>query len=255
MIQTTVAEIRRESAQAVTLRLDLGGVPFAYRPGQYVTIDPYQFEALGPALREREASRGKREGPGYFSLSSDAIDPRQVEITVKAAAAGSPLPHHLVRDVRPGQRLAFQGPAGRYCLPAAPPADVKGFLHLCAGSGVAPNRGMIRHALANGWPQPHVLVLQERTEEDVLFRDEWRDLLSRHASKLRIRPVFSSKKEYVSPEILGEAMAGTIRAADSMAFLCGPNASRDGRPGFVETWKAGLRDALGFAAPRIVTEG
>src|SRR5262245_31438802 len=210
MIQTTVAGTRRESPQAVTLRLDLAGAPFEYRPGQYVTIDPYQFEALGPALREREATRGKREGLGYFSLSSDATDAGQVEITVKAPPAGPPLPQYLVRDVRPGQRLAFQGPAGRYCLPASPPADVKGFLHLCAGSGVAPNRGMIRHALAKGWPQVHVLVLQERSEEDVLFRDEWRDLLARHASKLRIRSVFSSKKEYVSREILGEAMADAI---------------------------------------------
>jgi ferredoxin-NADP reductase len=255
MMWTTVAEVRRETANAATLRLDLEGAAFGYRPGQYVTIDPYQFDALAPALRDRETARGKREGPGYFSLSSDATDPRVLEITVRATSTGAPLPPFLVRDVRPGQKLSLEGPAGRYFLPAEPPPDVTGILHLCAGSGVAPNRGMIRHALAKGWPQRHVLVLQERGEEDVLFREEWREMLERHGSKLRIRHVYSSKNEYVSPEILRDAMSGAINAADSLAFLCGPNTRRDGRAGFVETWKTGLRDAVGFSPARIVTEG
>jgi ferredoxin-NADP reductase len=253
MVVTTLSEVRRESAAASTLRLDLGGAPFDYRPGQYVTIAPQQFEALGPAIREREAARGKPEGPGYFSLSSDATDPGAVEITVKVAPA--PLPHFLARDARPGLKIRLDGPAGRYALPSTLPEGVVGILHLCAGGGVAPNRGMIRHALARGWTQRHVLVLQERTEEDVLFRAEWEDLLARHGDRLRMRTLFSSKSQYVTPEIVREAMAGFIEVPSSMTFLCGPNAPRNGKPGFLDSWKAALRERVGFPASRVITEG
>ena len=252
MINTTVREVRRETPNAATLRLEAVTGAVEYRPGQYVKIDPHQFAVLGGALREREARRGKPDGPGYFSLSSDALDARVVEITVKAAAStAAPLPHFLVRDARPGLRVALEGPAGRYCLPPAPPPDVGGFLHLCAGSGVAPNRGMIRHALAKGWPQRHVLVLQDRTEGDVLFREEWRTL----GERARVRFVYSSQGEYVTPDLVREAMAGFIDVPTSMAFLCGPNAPRNGGPGFLDAWKTRLREALGFEPPRIITEG
>ena len=60
---TTVREVQPETPDAVTLRLDLCGVRFAYRPGQYVTIDPRQFDAL------REANLS----PGCYSLSSDGL--------------------------------------------------------------------------------------------------------------------------------------------------------------------------------------
>jgi len=256
MTSSTVSEVRRESASAVTLRLDLGGTPLDYRPGQYIKIDPHQFAALETAVREREAARGKPEGPGYFSLSSDAIDPRWVELTVKATAAtAAPLPNFLVREAKAGLAVAFDGPAGRYCLPVQPPPGVRGFLHLCAGSGVAPNRGMIRHALLRKWPQRHVLVVQDRTEEDLLFRQEWKELAAGHPDLFRVRTVLSSTSGHVTPDLVREAMAGFIDAPSSMVFLCGPNQPRDGAPGFLDAWKTHLRASLGFDPSRVITEG
>jgi ferredoxin-NADP reductase len=253
---TTISEIRRESPAAVTLRLDLGGVPLEYRPGQYVMIDAHQFAAIEGAVREREAKRARTEGPGYFSISSDATDPRSVEITVKASPGSpAPLPHFLVRDSTVGLPVTFEGPAGRYCLPPHPPPGIRGFLHVCAGSGLAPNRGMIRHALFRRWPQRHVLLIQDRAEEDLLFRGEWGELAARHRDLLRIRTEFSSNGGYLSPDTVREAMEGFIDAPSSLAFLCGPNQPREGRPGFMEAWKGHLRDTLGFPAARVITEG
>jgi 3-ketosteroid 9alpha-monooxygenase subunit B len=255
MTSTTISEIRRESPAAVTLRLDLGGAPLDYRPGQYVMIDPHQFPAIEQAVREREAKRSRTEGPGYFSLSSDATDPRSVEVTVKAAPGSpAPLPHFLVREAAVGLPVAFEGPAGRYCLPLHPPAGIRGFLHVCAGSGLAPNRGMIRHALARRWPQRHVLLIQDRAEEDLLFRGEWKELADRHPDLLRVRTSFSSNGGYLTPEMVRDAMEGFIDIPSSLAFLCGPNQSREGRAGFMDAWKAHLRGALGFEAGRVITE-
>jgi ferredoxin-NADP reductase len=274
-IKSTVASIRPEAPLSVTIRLDLGGAPFTYRPGQYIEIDPHQFEDLATDIRELEEKKGMPEMPRSFSLSSDALDPSFVEISVKQNPKDGPF-HQLlapffVSKLSKGRHVAFSGPNGRYCLPEAPPAGVAGFLHLCAGGGVAPNRGMIQHALARGWPQKHLLLLQNRTPEDVFYKAEWKDLESRCADRFRIRHIHSvSAGEHLIPDMARQFMDGWIDGAASMAFVCGPNRPRevvakDGtkskEPGFCEGWCGNPRrkiqgklGELGFTPDRILNE-
>lgn len=274
-IQSTVASIRPEAPLSVTIRLDLGGAPFPYRPGQYIEIDPHQFEALAAEIRELEDKKGGPEMPRSFSLSSDGMDPSFVEISVKQNPKDGPfhqlLAPYFVGRLAPGGKFVFSGPNGKYCLPESPPPGVSGFLHLCAGSGVAPNRGMIRHALEKRWPQKHLLVLQNRTPADVFFKEEWKDLEARHPERFRVRHVYSvSGREHVTPETVRSAMDGWIDGATSIALVCGPNRPRevvtaDGtrskEPGFCEAWCgnprrkiAGKLGGLGFTPDRILNE-
>ncbi len=272
-IATTVVEVRRETPNAVTLRLDLGGAPFAYRPGQYVEVEPHQFEELAEAVRELETKKGFPESPRSFSLASDGIDPRFIELSIKEEKPivfDPVVTPYLVRHSRPGMKIRISGPNGQYCLPETPP-PAEGFLHLCAGSGVAPNRGMIRHALAKNWPHRHLLVLQNRTPEDVFYRQEWPELLARHSDRFRMRHVFSvSEKEHVSVDLVRSLLDGWLDGNSAMALVCGPNRPRpvalpDGtkkkEPGFCELWVGnprrrtpGLLDRIGFAPERILTE-
>lgn len=272
-ISTTVVEVRPETHDATTLKLDLGGVTFPHRPGQYVEIDPHQFEALAAGVAEMERNKGMPESPRSFSISSDGSDSGFIEISVKEEkprAFDPVVTPFLVHGAKPGLRIVLSGPNGRYCLPESPP-PVHGFLHLCAGSGVAPNRGMILFALGRGWPQRHLLLLQNRTESDVFYRSEWPELLARYGDRLRVRHVFSvTAKERVSPELVRKEMEGFIEGASSLALVCGPNRPReivapDGtkkkEPGFCEQWcgnprrrTAGLLESLGFAPDRILTE-
>lgn len=255
-IPTTLRAVRPETAAASTLRLDLGSSPFAYRPGQYIMIDPHQFEELGPEIREREAQRGKPLGPGYFSLSSDGTEPSILEITVKLGADGPPgmLPQFLLRKLEAGRAVRIQGPGGKYGLPEDPPEGITGFLHLCAGGGVAPNRGMIRHALARGWPQRHLLLVQDRSDADALFRKEFQELAKRHDG-LRVRPVHSrSHREVLTADLIRSEAAGFLDLAASWAFICGPNHPRPEGPGFVDRLRGALTASLGFTPERIRTE-
>ena len=274
-IRSTVQSIRPEAPLSVTIRLDLGGAAFAYRPGQYIEIDPHQFEALAAEIKDLEEKKGNPEMPRSFSLSSDALEPGFVEISVKQNPKDGPfhqlLAPYFVGRLSPGATFVFSGPNGKYCLPESPPAGITGFLHLCAGSGVAPNRGMIRHALAKGWPQKQLLVLQNRTAEDVFFKDEWKDLEARHPDRFRVRHVYSvTAGEHVTPAIVRSAMDGWIDGAASMSFTCGPNRPRevvasDGKkskePGFCESWcgnprrkVTGKLGELGFTQDRIFNE-
>jgi len=247
-----VREVRRHDADAVTIRLEAGGI--AYRPGQHVKVDPHQFEALAARLHEREAERGRKEGPAYFSISSDGTEELFLEITPRLSRRGREalVAGHLVREASAGMTIVLEGPGGIYGLPASPPEGVESFLHVCAGSGVAPNRGMIRHALARGWPQRHLLVLQERRPEDVLFGEEWAELGSRPG--FRMRAVFSrSGGEYVSAGLLRDEASGFLSPGSTLAFVCGPNDPRDGRPGFCDHAESCL-SSLGIPPERILRE-
>lgn len=273
-IRTRVADVRPETPDAATLRLDLGGEAFPYRPGQYVEIDPHQFPELAAEIARREADRGMPEPPRGFSLASDGLDPRFLEISIKEEHRG-PFPPLLtpllVRGLAVGRELVLRGPLGSYCLPERPPDGITGFLHLCAGSGVAPNRGMIRHALGRDWPQRHLLILQNRTEEDVFYRDEWPALRARHPDRFRLRLLFSrSRGERVTVEEVRREMEGFLDPAASLAFVCGPNRPREAagpdgvrrrEPGFCDLWcgsarrkQEGLLARVGFSPDRIRTE-
>lgn len=254
---TTVKAIRPETHAASTVRLDLGRSPFAYRAGQYIMIDPHQFEELGPEIKEREAHRGKPLGPGYFSLSSDGTEPSVLEITVKLGADAPPgmLPQFLLRKLEVGRTVRVQGPGGTYGLPEEPPEGITGFLHLCAGGGVAPNRGMIRHALARNWPQRHLLLVQDRSDTDALFRKEFHDLQKHHGDSFRFLPIHSrTDREVLTAERIRSEAAGFLDLTTSWAFLCGPNHPRPEGPGFIDRLRGALTATLGFTPERIRTE-
>jgi ferredoxin-NADP reductase len=254
---TTLRALLPESPSASTLQLDLGKSPFAYRAGQYIMIDPHQFEELGPEIREREAQRGKPLGPGYFSLSSDGTLASILEITVKLGADGPPgmLPHFLIRKLEVGRMVRIQGPGGTYGLPEDPPEGITGFLHLCAGGGVAPNRGMIRHALARKWPQRHLLLVQDRSDADALFRKEFQDLARHHPDQFRYRHVHSrTHREVLTAELIRAEADGFLDLAASWAFLCGPNHARPEGPGFIDRLRGALTATFSFTPERIRTE-
>jgi ring-1,2-phenylacetyl-CoA epoxidase subunit PaaE len=256
-VLTTVRDLRTESPSAATIRLDLGGEPFPYRPGQYITIDPHQFEDLAAEIREREAQRGKPLGPGYFSLSSDGLDPSLLEFTVKLPLDGPPgmLPKYLLAGLDAGRKVRLAGPGGKYGLPETPPEDVAGFVHLCAGSGVAPNRGMIRHALSRNWPQRHLLLVQDREEGEALFRKELADLAERHPDRFRIRRLYSRPgRERIDADRIRAEASGWIDLNTAWAFVCGPNQTRPDGPGFVDHLRLALGVGLGFPPERIRTE-
>ncbi|HZE97843.1 MAG TPA: hypothetical protein VE981_12520 [Planctomycetota bacterium] len=256
-VLTTVLDLRTESPSAATVSLDLAGAPFPYRPGQYITIDPHQFEDLESEIREREAQRGRPLGPGYFSLSSDGLDPSLLEFTVKLPIDGPPamLPKYLMAGLNRGRKVRVVGPGGKYGLPEEPPADITGFLHLCAGGGVAPNRGMLRHALSRNWPQRHLLLVQDRDEGDSLFRKEFGDLASRHKDSFRFRHFFSrSKQDRLTADTIREAASEWLDLSASWAFICGPNLTRPDGPGFVDRMKLAVGGGLGVPPDRIRSE-
>src|SRR5689334_4508344 len=81
-IEATVREVIRETADTVTLVLQTANEPLEYQAGQFVTVDPHQFETLQRFVEFFEVLKGRKEPPRAYSLSSAPHEPH-IAFTVK----------------------------------------------------------------------------------------------------------------------------------------------------------------------------
>lgn len=260
-VTTRVRSIRRETSDTVTIALDLGGEPFAYRAGQAVGIDPHQFAALAGEIARREAGRGRPEMERSYSLASHPAQ-RDLELTVKEEPTreGKPplLSPYLVRRLREGDALTINGPFGLYTLPDDV-GDLAHALHICAGSGIVPSRAVINDARARGLALTHALLFQNRTAADIIYRDEL-DRGGATVVHVLSRPdaLWTGRRGHITRELAAEHIGDPAR---TIAFACGPNAPRGDAPGFLDFFTgnrksgvAGVLQELGLDRKRIKKE-
>ena len=227
--EAVVREVVRETADTVTLTLE-ADVPRDYRAGQFVNIDPHALAGTRARARELEELKGKKERARPFSLASAPHEPL-LAITIKEEPAGqfpSLISPYLVRDVRPGDKLPCAGYAGLYLLPDDLPAGAQ-VVHLCAGSGIVPNFGMIKDALHRGLPIKQTLLYSNgrgRTSSTGISWRRWRRLIPEQLTILhaitREHPGVEAgaRMGRVSAELLREH----IREFDNAwFFVCGPS--------------------------------
>ena len=78
-------------------------------------------------------------------------------------------------SLRPGDKVAVQGPFGRFLLKEDRPAVL-----LAGGIGITPLKGMGEYAADKALPIPIRLVYSNRTEEEIVYRTELEDLARRN---------------------------------------------------------------------------
>ena len=224
-----VVFVRPEAPRTATIRLSLDE-PFGFRPGQAILIDPSQF--------------GKSGKPRGFSCASHPGEKEFVEITVKAA--GGVLAPYLIEKLRKGDKVEFTGPIGTLTLPDSIPEGIAGAVHVAAGSGVVPIRSIIRHSLHEQSGLRHLLFLQNRTEEDIIYRGEWRSMEMKHPELLKVVHALSHERKYLDLAVIGRGMEEFLTAGECLAFVCGPK-------GFLESVLGVLID-LGIPRERVIRE-
>jgi NAD(P)H-flavin reductase len=110
--------------------------------------------------------------PAYFAFSSAPEDP-DLEVLVKRKAGAS----HVMYDMQPGDTIELIGIAGHgFGLDEHKHRDL---VFVAMGTGVAPLRSALRHALKRRKEFGELIVLYgARTPDDFCYRDEtevWRD--------------------------------------------------------------------------------
>ena len=154
MLRLPIREVLHATPRARIVRLDLGGIHFAYEPGQAVTVGL-------PGTR--------RSAYSLAGAPHDAMSDGCLELLV-GTEGHSP---EFQETLRPGVLLDVDGPIGKFTFRAAP--DQRRFAFLAAGTGIAPLRAMLRHALRD-WRTDATMFYTARTPNDFAYQDELRSL-------------------------------------------------------------------------------
>jgi len=225
-IRAEITDVRRGTADSVTLGLAPNGNWRGFRAGQYARFGV----EIGGVRRTR-----------CFSIaSSQHRRDRRIEITVKATAEGT-VSRHLRDHARPGTVLAMSQAEGEFVLPEQRPQRL---LMISGGSGVTPLMSMLRTLCDEGHRGPITFLHYARAEHDLIYRDELVALAAAHPNVRLLRA-------YTRPDHVGE-LSGRFRrehllaaapdradradgadrvhradGADPHTYLCGPEPLMD----------------------------
>ena len=174
--------------------------PFRHEAGQYIALS---------------ALVGGKQQTRYYSIASPPEPSEKIELCIQHDGAfGS----HL-RSLRRGDRMECSEPGGTMrLLDAARPA-----VYFAAGTGVSPMRAILLEQLAANPAAETVLLLGARHSSELLFRDEFEALATRHTAFCFVPTVsgdedgWDGRRGRVAAHI-DEAMAG-LNSPD--AYFCG----------------------------------
>lgn len=230
--EVTLDEVKVETPDTATLYFRAPEPNRHYRAGQYASIAPQQFEALGELRTSLEAEKGKREPPRKYSLTSAPHEPR-LALTVKEEPYDPEytryrplLSSHLVRALKPGARFIVFGYSGPYVLPEIMPSGQL-VVHLVAGTGAVPNFSILKDALHRGVDARHLWVASNKRREDVLFHEELLELERAHEGRLRVVNTLTRENaEGFRCGRVDEALLRELLPADAaktcLVYACGP---------------------------------
>lgn len=274
--QVTISDVIVETPDTVTLVMD-GPEPFAYRAGQFLTIDPHQFGIIAGFTRFLEDLKGRKEPPRAYSMTSTPDEPLAITIkeeTYEQGATKYPplLSPVLVHSVPRGSRLTISGFTGPYTLPDNVLERTDHVVHVTAGSGSVPNWAMLKYAVRHLPGLRHTFIYSNKTWDDIIFRDDLNAFCKAHADRVRL--VHCLTRQDVPPD----APAGTRRGRVSadllreivpdptavLVYACGPALSSHDRaaarekgmeptPRFMETVSAAVKE-IGVPKDRFKTE-
>ena len=209
--ELAVAEIRKETPECVSLRLDLPEAlreTFAFTQGQHLIL---KATVDGQELRRT------------YSICA-GVDEGELRIAVKRQPGGR-FSTFVNERLRVGDRLLVMPPAGRFFTPLDP-AAARLYVAFAAGSGITPVLSILKTVLAREPKSRFVLVYGNRTADGILFREELFDLKNRYLDRLGLHLVLSGEAEDVS------LLAGRIDPDRVRRFCAGIIPARGGlRPG------------------------
>ena len=225
-----VGSVRQVTTRERVVTLDLGGRPFPFVAGQVVE--------LGTTDQPERKPYSIACSPGQMQRSG------VLEFLIQFEHDRGVSPHLL--DLVPGRLIGAGAPAGTFTWPPHP--HRRHVLFVAGGTGIAPIRSMIAHALEEGYPGRLVLVYSVRSERDLAFADEfaaWAD-----AGRVAFRTLVT-RGETSSPatwrgRLDRTRLATLVTDPETLCYLCGPESLLEEVPAML--------GELGVARSRIRVE-
>ena len=233
-MEVEVVHVRRDTPDTTTLFMSAGDEPIEYEAGHFCTIDPHQFGELEHFTAYLEDQKGQREKPRAYSMAS-APHEEHLAITIKEEryeSGETPYPPLLspllTYYIQEGRRLVISGFTGAYTFPGDVCERTEHIVHVCAGSGIVPNRSLIKESLHRGDPLRHTLLFSNKTRGDVIYFEEFEELRDQYPDQLDVihcitredpSGIRSARRGRISEELLREVAPDPSKV---MAYSCGP---------------------------------
>jgi glycine betaine catabolism B len=207
-----IRDVRVATPRARIARLDLNDDAFDYAAGQAVSIANHGSEPRRPY--------------SIAAAPEDARRERCLELLIGVDADGAPGPD-LTLDA--GQLIDVEGPFGTFTFPAAP--EERRFVFIAGGTGIAPLRSMMRHALT--LPHRNIgLFYSARTPDEFAYEQELRDLAGTGDIEFRQTVTRASDADWSGPRgrLNRDALEELVHDPATLCFVCGPPALVDEMP-------------------------
>jgi ferredoxin-NADP reductase len=229
VLTLSIREVLFATPRARIVRIDLGGHPFPYLPGQALLIAGHGLEPRRPYSIASAPEEARRDG--WLELLIGVDEQERVG------------PHLTLER---GARVDVEGPVGRFTFPLHP--NEQRFVFIAGGTGIAPLRAMLRHALQ----VPHRaigLLYSARSAAEFAYEAELRALASEGRIELRQTITREAAPDGWSGRrgrIGRDELAPLVHDPATLCFICGPPALMDEMPKLLGT--------LGVARDRIRLE-
>ncbi len=229
-----VVDVQPEAPKVWTVKLapSEGEALYAYQPGQFHFIT---FNR-GPNLPTEEH---------HWTISSSPTQKGFVSSTIKESGDFTA----TIGLTKPGDTALVQGPFGRFSYTLYP--KEKDFVFIAGGIGITPLMSMLRHMRDTKAEVDVMLLYANRTEKDIVFREELAAIEAGDAPRLKVvhilsapEPGWNGETGYVDREKIARYLSDNM--SEKAFYVCGPPAMNTK---VIETLLA-----MGVPYPRIHTE-
>ena len=224
-----IAEVRRETADAVSLRFDVPPAlvgDYGFIQGQHLTLKTH--------LDGREIRRS-------YSICA-GVDDGELRVAVRKVPGGL-FSGWANSQLKSGDEIEVLTPDGRF-FTLLDPAQSRHYVAFASGSGITPVISLIRTTLVREPRSRFTLLYGNRNQASTLFHEELEDLKDRYLSRFTLYNLFSREQQDI--ELFnGRLDADKVRVlTDTLlpvtdidqAFICGPG-------GMIDSVESALVDA------------
>ncbi|GAB3062295.1 phenol 2-monooxygenase domain-containing protein [Intrasporangium mesophilum] len=201
-------EIAKDTRRLL-VRLDR---PMAFNAGQYL-----KFEVPGTGADRT------------YSIASPPTEQCVLEFHIRRTPGGLASDGWVFSTMSVGDTIRLSGPYGRFVLKVG---DERDAVLVAGGTGLAPIKSMIRHALENGAYAGHITLYQGGRSREWLYDvEEFRRLEAEHPARFTYRPCLSEETALdvgEDAERYGYGLVTDVIAGDhatlsgGAGYLCGP---------------------------------
>jgi ferredoxin-NADP reductase len=200
-----LARVDATSPRSRLLSIDTSGHPFSYLPGQAVMMGPH--------------GAGDRRPYSIACSPERAVETHTLEFLIAMEGGSGDLTW-----ATGGALVDVEGPIGTFTFPAS--VDQSRVLFVAGGTGIAPVRAMLDHALRRHPAEQISLLYSTRRRDEFAFMEEFR--AHERSGRLELHPTLTRDEDASWEGTRGRIGRCHFEAvlhdpASTLCFVCGPS--------------------------------